>query len=99
MHSRNYLRGEDFRFVCRTGETRFEEIIPGWSPHDRVVIVAPDPARDIAAAAGLVLALTQAFYDRPVAREADFFDYPSHFVIGGERGAQPRILGSKALSC
>lgn len=43
--------------------------------------------------AGLVLAWTQRFYDRPAARTEGFFDYPSHYVVGGEAGATPRVVG------
>lgn len=64
-----------------------------WAPHDRVAFVAPDPVADLPRLAGPVLAWTQRFYDREIAREDGFFDYPRHFVIGGEPGACPRVLG------
>jgi hypothetical protein len=93
MHSQAYLRAEDFTFRQGDAVRSRAALVPDWSAQDRVVIVAPDPVNDLLASAGLVLALTHAFYDRPVAHEPGFFDYPAHFVIGGEAGARPQILG------
>lgn len=68
------------------------DVFPRWRASDRVVIVAADPVSDLKLSGGLVLALTAAFYARPETREASYFGYPSHFVVGGEPGAQPRLL-------
>jgi hypothetical protein len=71
-------------------------VLEPWAPRDRVAFVAPDPVADLPRLAGPVLAWTQRFYDREIAREDGFFDYPRHFVIGGEPGACPRVLGPYA---
>jgi hypothetical protein len=93
MHTRGYLDPGDFRFVHDSSVRSREELIPQWSPGDRVVVVAPDPAHALVATGGLLLALTCAFYQRPAARRPGFYDYPSHFVVGGEAGTEPRLLG------
>lgn len=96
MHSSNYLQAEDFRFARGDRVARAHEIFPDWSLADRLVVVAPDPAADLVPTAGFLLAWTQRFYDRPAARATGFFDYPSHYVVGGETGAVPHILGPSA---
>jgi hypothetical protein len=93
MHTRGYLDPGDFHFVHDSRVRSREELIPQWTPGDRVVVVAPDPADALVATGGLLLALTCAFYQRPAAHRPDFYDYPSHFVIGGEAAAEPRLLG------
>ncbi len=96
MHSPHYLRAEDFRFTQGDRVARAPAVFPGWSPADRLVVIAPDPATDLLRTAGLVLAWTQRFYDRPAARAEGFLDYPSHYVVGGEAGAVPRVVGPSA---
>lgn len=98
MHSQHYLEAEDFRFTRGDRVARAPEVFTDWSPADRLVVVAPDPAADLVRTAGLVLAWTQRFYDRPAARAEGFLDYPSHYVVGGEAGAVPRILGPSATA-
>lgn len=93
MHSRKYLAGGGFQFISRARTWSFAEAVPGWTSRDRVAIVTLDPERDLPALGGLVLALTHAFYDRPEAHAAGFFDYPSHFIVAGEAGSAPHILG------
>jgi hypothetical protein len=96
MHSRDYLSDSDF--VCTRGATRaaLAEVLAPWSPGDRIAFIVPDPVADLASLAGPVLAWTQRFYGRDVARQPGFFDYPRHFVIGGEPAAAPRVLGPNA---
>jgi len=93
LHSRYYLKREDFVFRGQEEEYPLTAVVPEWSPRDRVVVVAPDVPRDLSATAPLVLALTQVFYDRPEVRASGFFDYPSHFVVAGESDASPKVLG------
>ena len=96
MHSPHYLKPTDFRFTQNDRVVGTAEVFPGWSPADRLVVIAPDPTADLVRTAGLVLAWTQRFYDRPEARADGFYDYPSHYVVGGEAGAEPRVLGPSA---
>lgn len=93
MHSRHYLQADDFAIDRGAPESGTSRVFADWSPSRRVAIVAPDPAADLFRLAGVVLALTHRFYDRPEARSEGFFDYPSHYVIGGEAGAEPRVVG------
>jgi hypothetical protein len=96
MHTRGPLSADDFRFLHRSTVRSRDELIPDWSPQDRIVVVAPDPGDALIATGGLLLALTQAFYDRPDAMRPGYYDYPSHFVIGGEDGAEPTLLSPGA---
>ena len=93
MHSRHYLRADDF--VLESGEehARGDDFFSGWEPANRAVVVAPDPRGDLLRVAGIVLAWTHQFYERLAAESEDFYDYPNHYVIGGENGAEPRMLG------
>lgn len=93
MHSRSYLDKRDFQFVRGTERRNLSEMFTGWVPAERVVFVAPDPIEDTAVLAGFVLALTALFYRREEALSPEFFDYPNHYVVGGERGAETRLLG------
>jgi len=96
MHSPHYLQSADFRFAQGDRVVGAAEVFPAWSPADRLVVIAPDPAADLVRTAGLVLAWTQRFYDRPAARAPGFYDYPGHYVVGGEAGAEPRVVGPSA---
>lgn len=93
MHSRHQLRADDFVIEPGPGEAPDDAPIAGWQAGNRAAIVAPDPCGDLLRVAGIVLAWTHRFYDRPAAEAADFYDYPSHYVVGGEDGAAPRLLG------
>ncbi len=93
MHSREYLSRDDFAFTRDGRSLGPEGVLEPWSPRDRVAFVAPDPVADLPRLAGPVLAWTQRFYDREIARENGFFDYPRHLLVGGEPGAAPRVLG------
>lgn len=95
MHSRKYLHAEDFAFVHGTEAGSLDELFPAWSPTDRVVVVAPAPGRDLGATAALLLALTRRYYEHPAARRPGFYDYPSHFVVGGQAGAEPHLLSPR----
>lgn len=94
MHTRSQLRSADFQWIGSAAG--LDALIPEWEPGTRVVFVAPDPAQDLADLAGLILALAHAFYDRAEAREPGFYDYPSHFVVGGSAEAEPRLLHTAA---
>lgn len=91
MHSRHQLQETDFVITgCQTGTAALR----ACATPDRVLVVAPDAAADLAFAAPLILALTHAFYARPVAQADGFFDYPPHFVVGGDAAVPvPRLLG------
>jgi hypothetical protein len=94
MHTRHQLRAADFRYHGTAAS--LAELLPGHTPNDRVVFVTPDPGAGLADLTGLILALAHAFYDRPETAASDFYDYPSHFVIGGTPGAEPRLLHTAA---
>jgi hypothetical protein len=91
MHSRHQLRETDFVITGHhtgTGPLRI------GAATGRVLVVAPDANADLAFAAPIILALTHAFYARPAAQADGFFDYPPHFVVGGDAAASaPRLLG------
>lgn len=93
MHSRRYLDRRDFRFERGTERVGLSDIFPDWSPTERVVFVAPDPIEDTVRLSGFVLALTALFYDREEAQFPEFFDYPNHYVAGGDWGRDTRLLG------
>lgn len=93
MHSRDCLSPDDFRFRRGPHTVRTADVFRGWTSTDRLVVIAPDPLGDLVPAAGLVLSWTEMFYGRPTAQADGFFDYPSHYVVGGEPGTQPRVLG------
>ncbi len=93
MHSPHYLANSDFTAHTGAGAVPGEALFTDWSEHARVVVVAPDPAGDLQAVAGPVLLWTYRFYERLRARVPDYFDYPSHYVMGGTPGAEPRWLG------
>jgi hypothetical protein len=93
MHSRSYLDKRDFQFVRGTKRRGLSDIFSEWTPAERVVFVAPDPIEDMALLAGFVLARTALFYGREETRSPAFFNYPNHYVVGGEQGAETRLLG------
>ncbi len=93
MHSRLYLDKQDFQFERGAEHLGLSGAFPEWTPAERVVFVAPDPSEDTARLSGFVLALTALFYGREEVRSPDFFDYPKHYVVGGEEGAETRLLG------
>lgn len=94
MHTRSHLNADDFRF--HGAATGVAGLMPEHTATSRVVFVAPDAAAGAADLAGLTLALAHAFYARPEAAAPDFYDYPSHFVVGGRDGAEPRLLHTAA---
>jgi len=94
MHTREHLQGKDFRW--HGAAASLEELLPAHDAGSRVVFVAPQPATALADLAGLILALAHAFYDRAQAHSPGFYDYPSHFVVGGHQGAEPRLLHTAA---
>lgn len=96
MHSRDYLDVGDFAFMRGTEPADAAAMFPDWTPTDRVALVAPDPIADTGRLAGPALAWTALFYGRPEAGAPDFFDYPNHYVVGGEHNATPQILGPGA---
>lgn len=93
MHSPHYLASSDFNAHTGAGEVSAADLSTAPSEHARVVVVAPDPIGDLQATAGPVLLWTHRFYERLRASTCDYFDYPSHYVIGGTPDAQPRLLG------
>ncbi len=93
MHSRSYLEKRDFQFVRGSERRGLSDMSPEWTPAERVVFVAPDTIEDTGRLAGFVLAFTALFYGREEARSPDFFDYPNHYVVGGEQGVETRLLG------
>lgn len=93
MHSPHYLDASDFSGHTAAGATWSVPPFADWSERARVAVVAPDPSADLLHAAGPVLLWTHRFYERLGARDPTYFDYPSHYVIGGTPGAQPRLLG------
>lgn len=93
MHSRHYLQQDDFTVAFGAEPSRTGGVFADWSPDHRVAVVAPDPAADLVRVAGVVLAWTHRFYERVDVGSEQFVDYPSHYVLAGEHGAEPRMLG------
>ena len=95
MHSQHYLQASDFAGRTPEGDVPPTGLFGDWSDRARVAIVAPDPANDLLRAAGTVLLWTYRFYQRLQERDTEF-DYPSHYVIGGQTDAEPALLGPDA---
>ncbi len=94
MHTQHDLQGEHFHWSGAAAG--LDELLPARNASTRIVFVAPDPVGDMIDLAGLTLALAHAFYARPQAHAPGFYDYPSHFVVGGSAGAEPRLLNTAA---
>ncbi len=94
MHTQAYLQTQDFRWHGRADG--LDQLIPGRDPTGRVAFIAPEPAHNLADLSGLILALAHAFYARPEAHVPGFYDYPSHYVVGGLEGADSRLLHTAA---
>ncbi len=94
MHSPHYLASGDFTAYTAAGESADAERFTDGRADARVAIIAPDPVGDLQRCAGPVLLWTHRFYERLRAHTPDYFDYPSHYVIGGMPYAEPRLLGA-----
>ncbi|MFL1378138.1 hypothetical protein [Nocardiopsis protaetiae] len=81
------MRTREFGFA-RDGEpVGLDDLLPGFTAHDRLGVVALEPG-DALKAAPLLLACVGAFYEELRATEGDFYLYPDFFVfhVGGLKG-------------
>jgi hypothetical protein len=71
---------------------RIQNLLPGFSEHDRIGLVMRRPCGALGASALLAAAIT-AFYDIQRARSEEFFVYPDYFLfhVGGPLGNHSRL--------
>jgi hypothetical protein len=84
MHTSTELHRDSFAVSVDGAAATIDDLLPGFSEHDRIGIVVDEPCGGVGASC-LLLAAVTAFYDVQRARGQDFFIYPDYFVFHAGR--------------
>jgi hypothetical protein len=91
MHT-TALRSEQFQITVDGHPARIEDVLPGFTEHDRLGIVIHDDL-GAAGAGSLILATVTAFYDQLRAAGEEFFAYADYFAfhVGSDHGTLRKL--------